>query len=128
MLIYRNWLLKKLKNRKNNPQIYKSNKNNTNIFKYMQGEKVIYKELSFEIVGILFEVYNDLGYGYKEIYYEKAIEQCFLKNKIKYIRQAPYKILFRGKIIGINYLDFLVENKIVLEIKKGNHFSKQNME
>jgi GxxExxY protein len=90
--------------------------------------KIIYKELSFEIVGILFEVYNELGYGYQEKYYEKAIEKCFIAHKIKFKRQAPFKIKFKGEIIGRNYLDFLVEDKIVLEIKKGNYFSKRNIE
>jgi hypothetical protein len=35
-------------------------------------DKVLYKELSYKIVRILFDVYNDLGYGYQEKYYEKA--------------------------------------------------------
>ena len=52
----------------------------------MEKEKILYKELSYEIVGILFEVFNKLGYGYKEKYYEKAIEQCLLNKKIKHIR------------------------------------------
>ena len=43
-------------------------------------DKVIYKELSYQIVGILFEVYNELGYGYKEKYYERAVIEC-LKEK-----------------------------------------------
>ena len=90
--------------------------------------KVIYKELGYEIVGVLFEVYNDLGYGYKEKYYERAIEQAFIKRKIEFKRQAPFNISCKDKIIGRNYLDFLVENKVVLEIKKGEHFSKNNLD
>lgn len=87
-----------------------------------------YKELSYELVGILFEVYNELGYGYKEIYYEKAIKQCLDEKKISYKEQAPFVLSFHGKIIGRFYLDFLIENKIVLEIKKGNYFSKRNIQ
>lgn len=87
-----------------------------------------YKELSYELVGILFEVYNELGYGYKEIYYEKAIKQCFDEKNIKYKEQAPFALSFHGKVIGRFYLDFLVDEKIVLEIKKGNYFSKRNIE
>ncbi|MFH1523311.1 MAG: GxxExxY protein [Patescibacteria group bacterium] len=92
------------------------------------GGKVIYKELSYRIVGILYEVYNSLGYGYLEKHYEKAIEKCFIDYQIKYVRQAPYKIIFRKEVVGRNYMDFIVDNKIVLELKRGDHFSKSNIE
>lgn len=91
-------------------------------------EKLIYKNLSYKIVGILFEAYNELGYGYQEKYYEKAIEVLFRKNDIFYKNQVPYQVKIRDEVIGRYYCDFLVENKIVLEIKKGNHFSKRNIE
>jgi len=91
-------------------------------------DKVIYKELSYKVVGILFDVYNDLGYGYQEKYYERAIEKYFIADNIKFKRQVPYKIAVKGEIIGRYYLDFLVEDKIVLEIKKGNYFSRRNIE
>jgi len=87
-----------------------------------------YKELSYELVGILFEVYNELGYGYKEIYYQKAIKQFLEEKHIPCKEQAPFKLSFHGKIIGRFYLDFLIDGKIVLEIKKGNYFSKRNIE
>ena len=93
----------------------------------MDEKKVVHKELSFKIIGILFEVYNNLGYGYQEKYYERAIEKYFKDRKIKFKRQALFNIAIKGEIIGRYYLDFLVEDKIVLEIKKGNHFSKQNI-
>ena len=93
-----------------------------------QIEKVIHKELSYKIVGILFEVYNELGYGYKEKYYEKALEIAFSEQEIKFKTQVPFVLKFKEKIIGRNYLDFLIEDKIVLEIKKGKHFSKNNLD
>jgi len=91
-------------------------------------DKVIYKELSYKIVGILYDVYNELGYGYQEKVYEKAIAKSLIENKIVFLRQAPYQIVFRGEIIGRNYIDFVVENKIVLEIKRGDYFSQKNIE
>lgn len=98
----------------------------------MQGgieyENIIYKELSYKIVGILFEVYNELGYGYQEKYYQKAIEVAFAKAGIKYRSQCPYKIRYKGEIIGRYFIDFIVEDKIVLEIKKGNYYSRKNFE
>jgi len=97
----------------------------------MQGEaedKIIYKELSYEIIGVLFEVYNELGYGHPERYYYRAIEKGFKIKDLKCRGQAPYKLVFKGEIIGRYYLDFVVEDKIVLEIKKGSHYSKRNIE
>ena len=91
-------------------------------------EKIIYKELSYQIMGVLFEVYNELGYGYQEKYYEKAIARAFDKKGIKYKRQVAYKVKFKGEFIGMQYLDFLIEDKIVLELKKGNYFPKRNIE
>ena len=79
-------------------------------------------------MGVLFEVYNELGYGYQEKYYEKAIAKAFDKKGIKYKRQVAYKVRFKGEDIGIQYLDFLVEDKIILELKKGNYFSRRNIE
>lgn len=90
--------------------------------------ELVYKELSYKIVGILYDVYNELGYGLQEKYYEKAIGASFTREKIKFKNQVPYKIKFRGEEIGGYYLDFLVEEKIILEIKKGIHFSKRNLE
>ncbi len=105
------------------PQI---NKSSTNLQIIM--DKVIYKDLSYQVVGILFEVYNDLGYGYQEKYYEKAIVKYFTFYKVDFKRQVPYKIAAKGEIIGKYYLDFIIDGKIVLEIKKGNYFSKRNIE
>jgi GxxExxY protein len=54
----------------------------------MQGgiekEKIIYRELSYKIMGIMYEVYNDLGYGYQEKIYQKAIELALVKEGIEF--------------------------------------------
>ena len=89
--------------------------------------EIIYKDLSYIIVGAMFEVFNELGYGYQEKHYEKAVEKIFIDKKINYKRQLPYSIIFRGEKIGVYYLDFLVENKIIVELKKGDYFSRKNI-
>ena len=91
-------------------------------------DKIIYKELSYKIVKILFDVYNDLGYGYQEKYYQKALEAAFTKAGIKHKPQCPYKIQYKGEIIGRYFVDFIVEDKIVLEIKRGNYYSRKNFD
>ena len=57
---------------------------------------VIYPELSYKIVGILFEVYNQLGPGYQEKYYQRAIEAAFKTNKLTFKKQLSLDINFNN--------------------------------
>lgn len=91
-------------------------------------EKVIYKKLSYEIVGAVFEVFRELGYGYKERYYEDAIAKEFIRRNIKFKRQIQYDLQYKGEKIGVHQLDFLIEDRIIVELKRGDYFSKNNME
>ncbi len=90
--------------------------------------KVIYKDLSYQIVGILFEVYNNLGPGLQEKYYERAVAESFKEKNISYKRQVPFNVVYKEKNIGRYFLDFIVEDKIVLELKRGNYFSRRYIE
>lgn len=88
--------------------------------------KVVYPDLSFQIVGILFDVYNTLGSGYLEKHYQKALEHAFTSSSIKYLPQAPYRVKYRQEIVGRYFMDFIIEDKIVLEIKRTEHFSRDD--
>jgi len=88
---------------------------------------VIYKELSYLLVGILFDIYNELGYGYQEKHYERAIGKELARRKVPYKCQLCCRLKLRGEEIGKYYFDFLVDDKIVLEIKRGNYFSRKNI-
>jgi GxxExxY protein len=94
----------------------------------MNKNKLIYKDLSYQIIGVLFEVSNELGYGYQEKYFEKAIADGLKLRRINYKKQIIYKIVFQGKTIGYYRLDFLIDNKIILEIKTGKRFSKKDFD
>ena len=72
-------------------------------------------------------VKNILGYGYKEKSYEKVAANIFVREKINFKRQCPYKLMAGTELIEICYLDFLIENKIILELKKGDYFSRHNI-
>ena len=79
--------------------------------------KLIYPEISYKIMGILFDVYNELGFGYQEKYYYKAIQKGLTEHKFKIKEQVPIPIKYRNEKIGIYYIDFLIDDCIVLEIK-----------
>ena len=90
--------------------------------------ELIYPELSYQIVGILFEVYNQLGPGHHEKYYQRAIATELKRCNLSFKEQVFIPLYFKKKIIGRQYLDFLIEDKVILEIKKGDRFSKRNIE
>ena len=78
---------------------------------------IIHKELSYNIVGILFDVYNQLGNGHQEKYYQRAIEEALREKNFKYKKELKIDLKFNEKIIGKYFLDFLIDDKIILEIK-----------
>ncbi|NTV40893.1 MAG: GxxExxY protein [Candidatus Moranbacteria bacterium] len=90
-------------------------------------DKIIYKELSYEIVGAVFEVFKELGYGFKERYYEDAIANEFTRKGIKYKRQIQYKLMYKDEPLGLQQFDFLVDDKVIVELKRGDYYSKNNM-
>ena len=79
---------------------------------------LIYKEESYQIIGKCMEVHNNLGPGFLEIVYKDALELEFKKVKIPYEREKEYKVNYKGKILPHKfYADFVVFDKIILEIK-----------
>ena len=66
-----------------------------------------------------------MGYGYQEKYYEIAIGKVLASKGLKYNRQVKCALIFENDKIGKYYLDFLIADKIVLEIKVGKRFTKQ---
>ena len=83
---------------------------------------LIEKDLSYKIVGSLFGVYNELGGGYQEKYYQRAIREAFRENKLTFAEQVLVPLQYKSSSIGRYFLDFVVEGKIVLEVKAANTF------
>ena len=96
--------------------------------KKLKRKDILYPELSYKIIGCAFDVYNTLGSGHSEKYYQKALAEAFSKRGLKFQEQISFPLKYNSKIIGRNFLDFLVENQIVVEIKKGNRFSKTHID
>ncbi len=89
---------------------------------------IIYADLSGQIIGVLLDVYNQLGHGYPEKTYQKAVALAFTKAGLKHIEQLYVPVIFDGKVVGKNYFDFLVEDKVVVEIKRGDYFVKSHID
>ena len=80
-------------------------------------EIILYKDLSYRIIGLAMRVHSVLGHGFLEKVYEKALMVLLRRENIEAAQQAPITVSFEGEVVGNYYADILVENKIILEIK-----------
>ncbi len=87
-----------------------------------KGGKVVdllYKELSYQIRGAAIEVKKNYGLGHKEVLYQRAFAEELNLRGIGYEREKRIGIYSpkTGKVIGSYQPDFIVEDKIVVELK-----------
>ena len=79
--------------------------------------EIIFKELSYNVIGLAMEVHKTLGSGFLEKVYENSLMLLLHKENIKAQNQFPIDVYFHDKIVGSYSADILVENKIILELK-----------
>lgn len=79
---------------------------------------MLHKKLSYDIIGCAMRAHTYLGKGYQEKVYQRALELEFQMAGIKYEREKSMEIIYRnGDSIGGRRVDFLVEEKIMVELK-----------
>ncbi len=66
---------------------------------------------------MIYEVYNTLGFGHRETVYQKALAEEFNRRKIPFEREKKLNVLYKGKGVGLYIPDFVVDGKVILEIK-----------
>ena len=104
------------------------NKFMTNKHEFTNG-KILEAELCYKIVGAIYNVANKYGNGLKEIIYQKALSEEFSKAGIKFESQKHINIysLDTGKQLGLYVPDFVIENKVILEIKSKEKLTQSDI-
>lgn len=80
-------------------------------------EDYIYKDLTYKIIGAVYDVHKELGSVHKEIIYHKAIAIELYEKRIPFVEEKPIDVKYKGKKIGIYKPDFIIDDKVILEIK-----------
>ena len=80
-------------------------------------EPLLYEKESYILRGICFKIYNELGPGHKESVYVSALKQEFEENKVLYENEKVIIVKRKGIKLGVYRLDFVLWDKIILEIK-----------
>lgn len=77
----------------------------------------IHADLSFAVIGAAMEVHKELGIGYPEKVYHAAFERELSLRGIPFISQQSIPVMYKGAVIAEYFLDLVVDNKIVVELK-----------
>ena len=79
--------------------------------------KYVEAELTHKVIGAFYETYNALGHGFLESVYENALALQLDQDGIRFQRQAELAVRFRGHVVGIFRADFLIGDKLIIELK-----------
>ena len=80
--------------------------------KYMKHE-----DLTGKIIGCAMKVHSSLGNGFQELIYQRALAIELVEAGLNFTREHEMQILYKGKTVGERRVDFLVEERIMVEIK-----------
>ncbi len=80
-------------------------------------EKLLYEKLTYKIRGAIFNVYNALGYGHKEIIYQRALLAELQNQKLKTESEKTISLTYGDKNVGNYKADIIIEESVLLELK-----------
>ena len=83
----------------------------------MDATGLFHRELSEQVIGLFYETYNELGFGFLESVYESAFALRLEEAGIGVRRQHPIVVRFRGHVVGEFRADLLIEEVLLVEIK-----------
>jgi GxxExxY protein len=81
------------------------------------GERILYKDLSYKIVGAALEVHRELGPGFTENIYEETLCKELGKRGILLQRQVSVDVRYKGEDVGRYQLDLIINDEVVVELK-----------
>jgi GxxExxY protein len=76
-----------------------------------------HQDLTEKIIGVFYEVYNELGHGFLESVYAQSMAIALNEAGLKVVQQAPISVYFRGQLVGDFRADLLVNDQVIIELK-----------
>ncbi|MBU0694435.1 MAG: GxxExxY protein [Candidatus Omnitrophica bacterium] len=77
----------------------------------------LYKDLTYKVIGVLYEVHNELGPVHKENIYHKAVAIELKNRNINFEEEKSLPVKYKDRKIGAYRPDFIIESKVILELK-----------
>ena len=84
---------------------------------FVEEPQLKYGDITGKIIGAAMEVHRTLGLGFQELIYQRALYLELQERELNFLREPEVEIKYKGKQIGTRRADFLVEDKVLVEIK-----------
>ncbi len=88
--------------------------------------EILYKELSFAIVGAAIEVHKSLGGAFLEAVYQRALAYELILRNIPFEEQKLLPVFYEGQLVGEYRADFVVAGTIIIEIKAASAITSEH--
>ena len=83
-----------------------------------------YEDITHKIIGAAYQVHNQLGFGFLESVYKKAMLIELSKDDLKVEPEKPLQVLYDNQIVGDFFVDLFVEETVVVELKSVENLTK----
>ena len=83
----------------------------------MNEKEYKYSDITRKIIGTAMKVHSTLGNGFQEVIYQRALAIEMAKQGLSFQRELEMQIYYDGQEIGTRRVDFLVEDKVMVELK-----------
>ena len=90
-------------------------------------ERECLNQLIDKVIGAVYEVANSLGSGFLEKVYERALIVELRLRGLRAESQAALRVMYKGESIGDYYVDILVEEKLIVELKCVDSFTNEHL-
>jgi GxxExxY protein len=77
----------------------------------------LHAEITEKVIGVFFEVYNELGGGFLESVYQQALRIALMQAGLLVAVEVPVPVYFRGEVVGNFRADVVVNECVLLELK-----------
>jgi GxxExxY protein len=88
--------------------------------------ELLYKELTFAVIGAAMEVHTILGPGFLESVYQAALERELTLRGIPFEKQVELPVSYKETLVGEYIADFIIDGKLIVEIKAVSNFNSQH--
>lgn len=85
--------------------------------------ELLYKELTFAVIGAAMEVHKILGPGFLETVYQTALERELTLRKIPFEQKVKLPVTYKDVTVGIYEADLIIDGKFIVELKAVSKFN-----